>query len=178
MEVRLTARTIEIFSRSQRVAVHQRSHQPGGFTTDPAHRPKSHQSHLEWTPTRLISWAQNEVGPQCAAAVTYILEHKPHPEMGYRSCLGLIRLNREHGRTRLEQACQRARWLDVCSYRSIKSILDAKLETQPGSIATSRRHCPCHARQLAWRAVLPVTQPQPKGETACCMNPPKPNSTR
>jgi transposase len=131
VEVRLTAHTVEIFYRSQRVALHQRSHQHGGFTTDPAHRPKSHQSHLEWTPTRLISWAQNEVGPQCAAAVAYILEHKPHPEMGYRSCLGLIRLNREYGRTRLEQACQRARLLDVCSYRSIKSILDAKLETQP-----------------------------------------------
>lgn len=131
VDVRLTARTVEIFHRSQRVALHQRSHQHGGFTTDPAHRPKSHQSHLEWTPTRLISWAQKEVGPQCAAAVSYILEHKPHPEMGYRSCLGLIRLNREHGRTRLEQACQRARLLDVCSYRSIKSILAAKLETQP-----------------------------------------------
>ena len=131
VEVRLTARTVEIFQHNQRVALHQRSHQRGRFTTDPAHRPKSHQHHLEWTPTRLITWAQNEVGPQCAAAVTYILEHKPHPEMGYRSCLGLIRLNREHGRTRLEQACQRARLLDVCSYRSIKSILAAKLETQP-----------------------------------------------
>ncbi len=132
VEVRLTVRTVEIFQRGQRIALHQRSHQRGGFTTDSAHRPKSHQCHLDWTPTRLITWAQNEVGPQCAAAVRYILEHKPHPEQGYRSCLGLIRLNRHYGSTRLEQACQRARLLDVCSYRSIKSILDTKLETQPG----------------------------------------------
>lgn len=131
VEVRLSERTVEIFHRSRRVALHQRRHQRGGFTTDPAHRPKSHQCHLEWTPTRLIGWAHKEVGPQCAAAVTYILEHKPHPEMGYRSCLGLIRLNREHGSTRLEQACQRALLLDVCSYPSIKSILKAKLEAQP-----------------------------------------------
>lgn len=131
VEVRLTAHTVEIFQRGQRIALHQRRHHRGGFTTDPAHRPKSHQCHLDWTPTRLIGWAQKEVGPQCAAAVTYILEHKPHPEQGYRSCLGLIRLNRHYGSTRLEQACQRARLLDVCSYPSIKSILDTKLETQP-----------------------------------------------
>ena len=131
VEVRLTARTVEIFYRSQRVALHPRSQQRGGFTTDPAHRPKSHQAHLDWTPTRLIAWAQKEVGPQCAAAVAYILEHKPHPEMGYRACLGLMRLSHHHGRSRLEQACQRALLLDVCSYPSIKSILDTKLETQP-----------------------------------------------
>jgi len=131
VEVRLSARTVEIFQRGQRVALHQRSQQPGGFTTDPAHRPKAHQRHLEWTPARLIEWAQNQVGPQCAAAASYILEHKPHPEQGYRSCLGLMRLGRLYGRTRLEQACQRALLLAVCSYRSIKSILEAKLETQP-----------------------------------------------
>ena len=131
VEVRLTIRTVEIFQRGQRIALHQRSHQRGGFTTDPAHRPKSHQCHLDWTPTRLIGWAQTAVGPQCAAAVRSILEHKPHPEQGYRACLGLIRLNRHYGSTRLEQACQRARLLDVCSYPSIKSILDTKLETQP-----------------------------------------------
>jgi hypothetical protein len=63
--------------------------------------------------------------------VTYILEHKPHPEQGYRSCLGLMRLARRHGTTRLEQACQRALLLEVCSYRSIRSILEARLEAQP-----------------------------------------------
>ncbi len=140
VEVRLSARTVEIFHRGQRVALHPRSHQSGGFTTDPTHRPKSHQRHLEWTPTRLIHWAQNQVGPQCAAAVTYILEHKPHPEQGYRSCLGLMRLGRSYGVARLEQACQRALLLDVCSYRSIQSILEAKLENEPlpsGPLATT-----------------------------------------
>jgi hypothetical protein len=79
----------------------------------------------------LIGWAERQIGPQCAAAVRYILEHKPHPEMGYRSCLGLMRLSREHGCQRLEQACQRALLLELCSYPSIKSMLAAKLETQP-----------------------------------------------
>lgn len=131
VEVRLGVRTVEVFHRGQRVALHARSHQSGGFTTDPAHRPKSHQRHLEWTPARLIQWAGNQVGPQCAAAASYILEHKPHPEQGYRSCLGLMRLGRLYGKARLEQACQRALRLEVCCYRSIKSILEAKLDTQP-----------------------------------------------
>jgi transposase len=131
VEVRFSERTVEIFARGQRIALHPRSHQQGGFTTDPAHRPKSHQQHLEWTPSRLIGWAERQVGPQCAAAVRHILEHKPHPEMGYRSCLGLMRLGRQHGRHRLEQACQRALLSDLCTYPSIKSILDSKLETQP-----------------------------------------------
>ena len=134
VEVRLTARTVEIFHRSQRVALHPRSAQRGGFTTDAAHRPKSHQRHLEWTPTRLIVWAQNQVGPQCAAVVSHILENKPHPEQGYRSCLGLMRLGRRHGRQRLEQACQRALVLEICSYRSIQSILQVGLESQPLSL--------------------------------------------
>jgi transposase len=131
VEVRLGVRTVEVFHRGQRVALHQRSHQSGGFTTDPAHRPKSHQRHLEWTPARLIDWAGNQIGPQCAAAASYILQHKPHPEQGYRSCLGLMRLGRLYGKSRLEQACQRALRLQVCCYRSIKSILEAKLDSQP-----------------------------------------------
>lgn len=131
VEVRLSARTVEIFHRGQRVALHPRSPRRGAATTDPAHRPKAHQRHVEWTPTRLIGWAQRAVGPQCAIAVRLILEHKPHPEMGYRSCLGLMRLARRHGRERLEQACERALLLDVCSYRSIASMLAMKLETQP-----------------------------------------------
>jgi len=131
VEVRLSVRTVEVFHRGQRVALHQRCQQSGGFTTDPAHRPKSHQRHLEWTPARLIDWAGNQIGPQCAAAASYILEHKPHPEQGYRSCLGLMRLGRLYGKSRLEQACQRALLLQVCCYRSIKSILEAKLDSQP-----------------------------------------------
>jgi len=112
------------------VAAHVRSYERGKATTDPAHRPKSHQQHLEWTPSRLIHWAGAEVGPQCAQAVTRILEIQPHPEMGYRACLGLMRLGRMYGKVRLEQACERAISLTACSYRSIKSMLQTGLDRQ------------------------------------------------
>jgi transposase len=131
VEVCLGTRTVEIFHRSKRVALHARSHKRGGFTTDPAHRPKSHQRHLEWTPSRLVRWSGKEIGPDCARLVERILEEKPHPEQGYRSCLGIMRLGRHYGKERLEAACLRALALDVCSYRSVKSILATGADRRP-----------------------------------------------
>ena len=130
VEVRLTEQTVEVFHRKQRVAGHKRSHTKGRFTTDPTHLPKAHQKHLEWSPGRLIRWAE-DIGPQCSRAVKHIIESKPHPEQGYRACLGIMRLSRDHGPQRVEAACQRALAFDICSYQSIKSILKTKLDQEP-----------------------------------------------
>lgn len=130
VEVRLTAHTLEILHKGQRVAAHQRSYQKGKPTTVEAHRPKAHQRYLEWTPGRLIRWA-GTVGENCAQVVQRILESKPHPEQGFRSCLGIMRLAKGYEPFRMEAACRRALALDVCSYRSLKSILETKMDTQP-----------------------------------------------
>jgi len=130
LDVRLTASTVELFQAGKRVAAHARSYECGRCTTVEAHRPKSHQRHLQWTPGRLIAWAQN-LGPNCARVVEQILKDKPHPEQGYRSCLGLMRLGKALGPERLEAACVRALHFGTCSYTSINSILKSKLETQP-----------------------------------------------
>lgn len=130
LDVRLTARTVELFAQGQRVASHLRSHQPGQCTTVAEHRPKSHQKHLEWTPGRIVAWAE-KTGPACAAVVQQILASKPHPEQGYRSCLGVIRLGKNGGEARLEAACARALHYGTCSYKSIQSILQKRLEQQP-----------------------------------------------
>ena len=130
VEVRLGTRTVEIFHKGRRVAVHIRSHVRGGFTTDPAHRPKSHQNHLDWTPGRLIDWART-IGPLCSQVVTHVLESKPHPEQGYRAALGIMRLARGYGKDRTEAACRRALALDTCTYKSLNSILKTKMDQQP-----------------------------------------------
>ena len=130
VDVRLTDQTVEVFFRKQRVAAHKRSYVNGRFTTDPAHMPEAHQKHLEWTPERLISWAQ-KIGPHCSRAVTTIIESKSHPEQGYRACLGIMRLSRDHGTQRVEDACRRALAFNICSYQSIKSILKTKLDREP-----------------------------------------------
>jgi transposase len=130
VEIRSTLTTVEIFHRGERVASHLRSPQPYKATTVNAHRPKSHQQHLAWPPSRLLHWAET-VGPATAQLFTEILKSKPHPEMGYRSCLGVLRLGTRYANERLEAAARRAVSTGACSYRSVKSILERGLDRQP-----------------------------------------------
>jgi transposase len=130
VEVRLTAHCVECFYKGQRVSSHRRSTQKGRHTTLPAHMPKAHQRYLEWTPERLVRWAQ-QTGPATAQVVATILASRPHPQQGFRSCLGIMRLGKTYGTERLEAACQRALILDACAYRSIESILKHGLDRHP-----------------------------------------------
>jgi transposase len=130
VDARWTATTVEIFHRGLRVTSHARSTVPYAATTQDAHRPKSHRAHLEWTPARIIEWAAS-TGPATAKLVETILASKPHPEAGYRSCLGVIRLGKTYSVQRLEAAAVRALHLHACSYPSIKSILACGLDRQP-----------------------------------------------
>ena len=107
VDIRLTAATVEIFHRGLRVASHARSFVADQATTLAQHRPKAHQQYLEWTPSRLLSWAE-AAGPHTAELFRQILATKPHPEMGYRCCLGLVRLGGKHTTERLEAAAARA----------------------------------------------------------------------
>ena len=78
----------------------------------------------------MIRWAQ-KTGPHTAAIVTRILEERPHPEQGYRPCLGILRLGERYSPERLEAACHRALAIGGASYRSIKSILEHGLDRVP-----------------------------------------------
>ena len=122
VDVRLTARMVEVLYRGKRVASHVRDDRKGKHSTNPAHMPKAHREHLEWTPSRIIRWA-GKIGPSCASAAEQIIQSREHPEQGYRACLGIIRLSKSYEFCRVEAACRRALALDVCSYQSIKSIL-------------------------------------------------------
>ncbi len=141
VDVRVSALTVEIFAHGQRVAAHARSHIRGQHTTLTAHMPKAHQRHREWSPSRLIAWGAT-VGPQTAALVEAILASRPHPEQGYRSCLGILRLARRDGPVRLEAACARALAVGARSYRHVDAILKHGLDRAPlpetGSASTAR----------------------------------------
>jgi transposase len=130
--VRYTASTVEIFFRSQRIATHVRSYQRGAHTTLPEHMPKSHRAHAEWSPRRLIQWGES-IGPHAGAVVEYMLRSKPHPEQGYRACLGLLALAREYGEPRLESASRLAVQLGSPTRKSVKSILESGRDLRPVS---------------------------------------------
>jgi transposase len=130
VEIRATMTTVEVFHRGERVASHRRSYQPYHATTINEHRPKSHQQHLAWPPSRLLHWAQS-VGPSTAHLFKAILESKPHPEMGYRPCLGILRLGQRYSTERVEAVAARALAIGACSYQSVKSMLKRGLDRQP-----------------------------------------------
>lgn len=125
--VRLTGRCVEVFHKGRRVASHKRSFARGRATTCPEHMPASHRAYLEWKPSRVIAWAE-ETGPATAKMVAEIMDSKPHPEMGYRSCMGIIRLAGKFGPERAEAACRRALSCRAISYQSVKSILKSGLD--------------------------------------------------
>jgi len=129
-EARLSATTVELFVRGRRVASHARSTAPFRATTTPSHMPEAHRRHLEWTPGRLIAWGQ-QAGPATGRLVAELMARRAHPEQGYRSCLGILRLGRRYGEARLEAACARALAIDAPTYRSVDSILKHGLDRGP-----------------------------------------------
>ncbi len=133
VELRVTATTLEVLLRRQRIAAHARSAVVGGFTTVAEHMPASHRAHLQWTPAKLIGWGER-IGAATAGVVRWQMERRPHPEQGYRACLGLMRLAREYGADRLEAACARAQSIRAPHYRSVKSILASGLDRQGTSL--------------------------------------------
>jgi len=130
VELRITRGTIEILARGRRVTIHPRSHHKGYYSTIADHMPASHRAHAEWSPGKLMNWAAS-VGPATGELVKRLLLEKQHPEQGYRSCLGLMRLARNFGGERMEAACIRALAIGTYRYRSVASILDKGLDRQP-----------------------------------------------
>ncbi|WP_199775091.1 IS21 family transposase [Sphingopyxis sp. MG] len=130
VDVRLTARTVEIFLDGTRIAVHMRSSGNGRHTKVHDHMPSSHRRYGEWTPLRIQSEA-SRIGPMLRLLVDKIMEDRPHPEQGYRSCLGIIRLESRFGAERLEAAALRALEIQARNYPSIRSILEKGLDGVP-----------------------------------------------
>ena len=129
VDVRLAAATVEVFFRHNRVASHVRGFKPG-YTTDPAHMPESHRRHAAWTPSRIVSWAAH-AGPATAKLAEAVLASRPHPEQGFRTCLGIVRLGERYGTDRLEAACTRALAVRAYTYRSVESMLRTGLDKKP-----------------------------------------------
>jgi transposase len=139
VEVRLTPQTVEIFLKGERIAAHRRGSGNHGHTTVAEHMPSSHrrgacprEAHgadpwADWTVER-IRRAAASIGPATAALCDLILERRPHPEQGFRACLGIVRLVRPFGADRLEAAATRAIEIGTLTYGSVRSILDRKLD--------------------------------------------------
>jgi transposase len=129
IEARITLRTVEIFFKGERIAAHQRISSNGKHTTVPEHMPSSHRRYADWTIER-IRRETAAIGPSTALLCDLILEQRPHPEQGFRACLGIVRLTRLFGAARVEAAATRALEIGARTYGSVKSILDNNLDRQ------------------------------------------------
>ena len=127
VDIRITAATVEVFHKGERVAAHPRSFQQHRHTTLSEHLPPEHRKYREWTPSRFLSWA-GKIGPDTAALVEAILSSRAFPEQGYRSCLGVLRLGKHYSPERLEAACRRALRFNAVSFRSVRTILARGLD--------------------------------------------------
>jgi transposase len=130
VDVRLTARTVEIFLKGERIAAHIRNSGNRKHTTIPDHMPSSHRRYAGWTIDRIREDAR-AIGSATAALCEQILEQRPHPEQGFRACLGIVRLAGPFGAARLEAAAERAIEIGARTYGSVKSILDNNLDRRP-----------------------------------------------
>jgi transposase len=127
VEVRITSATVEVFHKGQRIAAHLFSSLRNRHTTTPEHMPSAHRRYAEWTPARIISEAAR-IGPATIALIEAIMKAKPHPEQGFRSCLGILSLVKSYGSARVEAACRRGNDIGVTTYGSVASILKHGLD--------------------------------------------------
>jgi transposase len=127
VEIRATLKVVEVYLDGGRIASHLRSRIRGGHTTLPEHMPEQHRQYMEWTPERIIRWAQ-DIGPNTAQLVAAVIAAKDHPEQGYRSCLGILRLAKGSSDARLEAAAGRSLAHGLYSYKGVKRILDDHLD--------------------------------------------------
>jgi len=132
---RITARTIEVYFKGERVAAHQRTSGNRQHSTHKDHMPANHRFKADWTPERIRRQA-SRVGPNTEAFVEVIMRQRRHPEQGYRACLGIMRLAKTFGRDRLEAACERAVEINAHSYSSLHSILKNGLDRHARTRAT------------------------------------------
>ncbi len=128
--VRAGAQTVELYHKGKRVAAHPRSFVKYAYSTQAEHRPAAHRAYLDWTPSRLIEWGKS-IGPSTASLIEYVIAHKPHPEQGYRSALGILRLAKKFGRERLERASAKAFAIQSPCYKTVKTMLSRNMEAAP-----------------------------------------------
>ena len=127
VDTRATARTIEVFHRGKRVAAHLRRYGGPRHGTQPEHMPSAHRRYAEWTPERFHRQAR-DIGPNTEALILAVLARRPHPEQGFRTCVGVLRLFRGLDAARVERVSLRAVEIGALSYASVASILKHRLD--------------------------------------------------
>ncbi len=142
VRIAYTRDTVEIYHKNMRVAVHRRRYTAHQYTTIADHMPSQHRIYAEWTPQRFVSWAQ-KIGPETTSLIECVITDRPVPEQAFKTCLGILSLEKKFSAQRLEAACKRANSFQLYSYKSLKRILDQQLD-QAADPSDSKPATPSH----------------------------------
>ena len=123
---RYSETTVDIYHEHARVALHRRLYRRGSYATHKEHMASAHRAYAEWTPSRIIGWGQS-YGPHTGALMAMILKTRPHPEMGFRSCMGILRQAKNHDPAQIEAAALRMLDLGLCRVKQFTAILGNKV---------------------------------------------------
>lgn len=128
-EVRIvyTNQDVYIFHQQDRIAVHSRGLRPNAYTTQQDHLSSSHRFVAEWKPEKFLSWAER-ISPEVKDYIAFILQQKVYPEQAYKSCVGILSLEKKVGSARLIKAVQRATFYRIYNYKAVKKIIEGGLD--------------------------------------------------
>jgi len=130
VKIEFTSRHVSIYHKNERIAFHERNYKKYGYTTKKEHMPSSHQFVSEWNPDKFLSWAAN-IDTSVKDYVRVILDSKVYPEQTYRSCVGILSLEKKEGKQRLIAACKRASYFNNYGYWVIANIIKKNLDKLP-----------------------------------------------
>lgn len=122
-----TRSIVEVYHNYQRIAIHERDKNPHGYTSIKSHMPSAHMFVSEWKPEKFINWAK-VYGQSVHEYILNILENHQHPEQNYKTCIGILSLEKKYGRERLNKACDRGLYYCNYSLGVIKNILENSMD--------------------------------------------------
>ncbi len=135
VEVQYNSNIVEIYYKSERIAMHKRNYRTGAYTKKDDHLSSSHKFYQDWSPDFFLSWARKS-GENVESYVGKLLEKESYPEIAYKQCLGVINLKSVHTDQRLDNACKMALNQPRYGYHIIKNILTNNIDLADQSTIT------------------------------------------
>ncbi len=141
VDVQYSDHIVEIFHKNKRVAAHTRLYQTGAYSTKKEHMASAHKAYAEWTPSRMINWSKN-YGKHTEKLIEIILNRKRHPEMSFRTCMGILNAAKKIDNNIVEAISEKMLKLNTYNVYSFKSIFKNKtyIEQKPAVALTPDSH--------------------------------------
>src|SRR5690606_33875665 len=129
VKVIYTRGMVYIFSKGKQIAVHIRSYKEGGYTSDKDHLCSQHQHYRDRSPGYYLRQAE-EKSALLHKLISRIFTQNRYPEQLYKTCDGLLGLQRKAETELFDKACQMAIDHHNYTYTFIKNILANNMTEQ------------------------------------------------